>query len=78
MVMAVDVATVITDYDWSETHRPILTIALDGKSATLQIGSRPNATMVEFTGLSAIDLREQFEGYVELFQKAVEIIKTKE
>jgi hypothetical protein len=76
--MTIDVATVITDYDWSEKSRPILTIASDGKSATLQIGGSNYSSLIEFSGVSVVDLRQQFEGYVEIFQKAVEVLKSKE
>jgi hypothetical protein len=76
--MTIDVATVITDYDWNEKSRPILTIASDGKSATLQIGGSNYSALVEFVGVSVVDLRQQFDGYVEIFQKAVEVLKSKE
>ena len=71
--MAVDVATLITDYDWADSSRPILTIAEDKKSAVLQIGAKEHSPMFEIVGSSPEDLRLQFEGYVEIFQKAVEI-----
>jgi hypothetical protein len=55
-----------------------LTIASDGKSATVQIGGSNYQALVEFSGVSVVDLRQQFEGYVEIFQKAVEVLKAKE
>jgi hypothetical protein len=74
--VSVDIATIITDYDWSDTSRPILTIADDRKSAVLQIGAKEYAPIFEISASSVEDLRNQFEGFVEIFQKAVEFTST--
>lgn len=73
--MSVDVETLITDYGWLESSRPILTIAEDRKSVRLQIGSFENAPEIEITASSPEDLHDALQGYVEIFQKAVEITK---
>jgi hypothetical protein len=76
--MTIDVATVITDYDWAEESRPLMTIANDGMSGMLQVGPPNDSLFIEFGGVSVVDLRQQLEGYVEIFQKAVEVLKSKE
>jgi hypothetical protein len=72
--MAIDVSTVITDYNWAEPARPILTITEDCKAASFQLGTSEHNAVVELTALSVSDLLEQFHGLAELFQRAVEVL----
>ena len=74
--MSVDTETVITDYDWAETSRPILTIREDRKSACLHVGGVDGSPFVEWDGKTVEDLKHQIDGMVELFQAAAKNLTT--
>lgn len=71
--MSIDVSTIVTDYDWAETHRPSLTIASDRKSALLQVGPLASHSVV-IESKTPLDLRLQLEGFRDIFAKAVELM----
>ena len=74
--MSVDIETTITDYDWAEKSRPILTIREDRKSACLHVGGFENAPFVEWDGNTVEDLKNQIDGMAELFQAAAAKLAT--
>lgn len=67
-----DIETVITDYTWRDDSRPILSIAQNNKHAHMRIGDGKNVPYFEITGSSPADLKNHFEGFVEIFQAAVD------
>lgn len=72
------VGILITDYDWSETHRPIVTIEKDFKSVHVQIGDGPGVHPVTFelAATNKDDLFNQLKGWSEIFAKAAEVVGT--
>jgi hypothetical protein len=74
--MTIDVGTVITDYSWSETRRPIITIDEKQTIANVQLGDGPDVYPIifEITGGSKDDLADQMRGLSEVFAKAAEVL----
>jgi hypothetical protein len=73
------VGILITDYDWAETHRPIVTIEENFRSVHVQIGNGPGVHPVTFelTATNRDDLHNQLKGWSEIFAKAAEVVEAK-
>lgn len=63
--MAVDQFTAFTMFDWVEEERP--EVKIHGDAATLHVGLHH---LTEIKGNSAADLKDQLEGYAEIFAAA--------
>ena len=71
----IDVGIVITDYSWSESSRPIITIDEKQEIAHVQLGDLPDVHPITFEikGNNKEDLSNQLQGLSEIFAKAAEV-----
>ena len=76
----VTVEILITDYDWNETSRPALTISSDFKFANLYVGGTKammDLPCVEIIASDEEELRLLLEGYRDIFEAALQVLKEK-
>lgn len=73
----VSVSTVITDYDWADDSRPILTIDESCKGVHVQVGDVDRAPYFGVSASSIEDLAGDLEGWSEIFKRAAEFLRSK-
>lgn len=72
------VETMITDYDWCESSRPIVMIDESGLSIRIHVGgsaSLAKLANIELTSKDLEGLVSQLEGYREIFDATIEHLK---
>lgn len=70
--------TMITDYDWCESSRPILMIDEAGLSIRLHVGGAASLAAlanVEITSKDLEGLVSQLEGYRDIFDAAIQHLR---
>jgi len=69
--MPADAYKAFTYFDWSDKERP--EVQIHGHHATLLVGGHH---LTEFSASTEADLKEQLEGYADIFKAAAESLCT--
>lgn len=73
--MTIDVAILVTDWEWVEKSRPQITIDADKTVALFRVGGMIDRDTIEFSDSTPENLATQFEGLAELFTEAARQVR---
>jgi hypothetical protein len=73
--MTIDVAILLTDWDWSEKSRPQIKIDADKTVALFRVGGMSDRNTIEFSDSTPGDLAFQLDGLADLFSEAARQVR---